>query len=239
MAGDGIRNRRIGRRQAPRRGVGTELVDALCHRLESRRVRRREDRECALHHVAGVLPLDANTAGLRPAEVAVAGQPLSVEHEHAPAIGRVEDRCRIPADRNPARDTARTRLPDVDHRDIVVVGVGDQHRAAVRATAPGCSASFRLANPGRARPKSARPRRARPGRSPTRRWCWHTRRRAACRPSRAASSWGGRRRRTSPSGASVSAANIRTFAPPQSETNSVLPSRESTHVYGSASSVTL
>ena len=38
----------------------------------------------------------------------------------------------------------------------------------------------------------------------------------------------------SPRGSSVFASNISTFAPPQSETNSVEPSGDTTHVYGSA-----
>ena len=40
---------------------------------------------------------------------------------------------------------------------------------------------------------------------------------------------------TSPFGASVQASSMTIFAPPQTETNSVWPSAERTHVYGSAS----
>ena len=96
------------RRRAVR--VGRELEHAPCHRLE----RAPRPASATIDSApCSMLPVycafDANAAGLRPAEVAIAREPLAVQHEERDRRRREEDRRRIPADRNPALDLARAR----------------------------------------------------------------------------------------------------------------------------------
>ena len=173
--------------------------------------------------------------GCGPRGFGALGQPLAVKHEDPRSVAIEQDAGRIPAGRD--RSLRPGSHPGFETSTTVTVLLSALATSSVRPSGDSDDAVRRRSRPApgrRARPKSARS----PFASATSTthtafvFAHATNSRAPSRDSTIA--LGCSPTGISPRASSVVASNMSTFAPPHSDTNSVLPSRESRHVYGSA-----
>ncbi len=141
LARDRRVNRCTRRRQLGLVVVRRDFVNACSVRVERRLIGRSDFGKRALQHLSDVLTVGSARPRLRPARVRRRRETLAVQDVDPLAVSIERHAGWIPAGGYEAAHLAGAGRRDVDDRDCVVVGVGDEERARRRATAPARLAS--------------------------------------------------------------------------------------------------